>query len=191
MSVSSTGSSPHFIRLVYALALSIGVSFGAILFGTSVLITSHAAGAEFSLALLSSAFSGSVLTGACLAVPVGRHADKNGIRGITALGGALVACGFLGFSLSTAPWQLLASWWLLIGPGSTMVLFEPGFIGLQQWFNRETRNRAAGTLTLITGLAGPIFIPTTTFLVNEDGWRAVASFNVVYGSPVRASFITE
>ncbi|GAA1825901.1 hypothetical protein [Nesterenkonia flava] len=92
--------SDHFRRLVYSLALSIGVSFGAILFGTSVLITSNAAGAEFSVSLLSSAFSGSILTGALLAVPVGRHADRHGVRGLTAWGGACVALGFLSLSLA-------------------------------------------------------------------------------------------
>lgn len=174
MSRVSTGSASHFGRLVYSLAISIGVSFGAILFGTSVLITSTAAGADYSLSLLSTGFSGSVLTGAAIAVPVGRYADRHGIRALTALGGALVMLGFLGFGLSAAPWQVLGSWWLLIGPGSAMVLFEPGFIALQQWFTRERRNRAAGTLTLITGLAGPVFIPTTTFLVNGFGWRVTA-----------------
>lgn len=166
---------PHFRRLIYSLAISVGVSFGAILFGTSVLITSTAAGAEFSIALLSTAFSGSVLTGAFLAVPIGRYGDCHGIRGITALGGALVALGFISFALSQEPWQVIASWWTLIGPGSAMVLFEPAFIAIQQWFDRATRNKAAGTLTLITGLAGPIFIPTTTYLTGALGWRITAA----------------
>ncbi|GAA4841675.1 MFS transporter [Garicola koreensis] len=175
MSRSSSDSASYFGRLVYSLAVSIGVSFGAILFGTSVLITSTAAGAVYSLSLLSAAFSGSVLTGAALAIPVGRYADRHGIRGLTALGGVLVMLGFCGFGLSTTPWQLLGSWWLLVGPGSAMVLFDPGFIALQQWFTRQARNRAAGTLTLITGLAGPIFIPSTTFLVEGYGWRVTAA----------------
>ncbi|GAB3842094.1 MFS transporter [Nesterenkonia populi] len=173
----SFGSSaaPHFRRLVCALAVSVGVSFGAILYGTSVLITSSAAGAEFSVSLLSAAFSGSVLTGACVAVPVGRYADRHGIRRIVAFGGLLVFLGFLGFAAGTSEWQVLAAWWLLIGPGSAMVLFEPPFVALQQWFGREQRNRAAGTLTLITGLAGPIFIPSTTFMVERLGWRPTAA----------------
>ncbi|MGJ9426683.1 MFS transporter [Nesterenkonia halotolerans] len=164
----------HFRQLIYSLAISVGVSFGVILFGTSVLITSTAAGAQFSLAVLSAAFSGSVITGAVLAVPIGRYCDRHGIRGITALGGVLVALGFLGFALSQESWQILAWWWMLIGPGSAMVLFEPAFIAIQQWFDRATRNRAAGALTLITGLAGPIFVPTTTYLVDVLGWRPTA-----------------
>lgn len=165
----------HFPRLVCALALSVGAGFGAILYGTSVLITSAAAGAEFSVALLSSAFSGSVLTGAAFAVGIGRHADKHGVRGLIGLGGALVMLGFLGFSVSTEQWQVLAVWWVLIGPGSAMVLFEPAFVAIQQWFSRRLRHRAAGTLTLITGLAGPIFIPSTTYLVETFGWRTAAA----------------
>src|SRR5699024_6401614 len=55
-----------------------------------------------------------------------------------------------------------------------MVLFEPAFVALQQWFDAGLRNRAAGVLTVITGLAGPIFIPATTFAVEQVGWRVTA-----------------
>lgn len=166
--------SQHFRRLVYSLGLSIGVSFGAILFGTSVMITSTAAGAEYSITLLSMAFSGSVLVGAAFAVQIGRHCDSHGVRGVIGLGGVLVCTGFLVFALSTAPWQLLVGWWVFIGPGSAMVLFDPAFIAIQQWFSREQRNRAAGVLTLITGLAGPIFIPAVTYANTSLGWRWTA-----------------
>lgn len=165
----------HFRRLTWSLAISVGVSFGAILYGTSILITSSAAGAEFSIALLSTAFSGSVLTGAGIAIPTGRYVDRHGARAVTALGGLLVMVGFFAFSLSVDEWQVIASWWLLIGPGSAMVLFEPAFVMIQQWFSRSLRNRAAGTLTVITGLAGPIFIPATTYLVGQMGWRMTAA----------------
>ncbi|MFW6090711.1 MAG: MFS transporter [Actinomycetota bacterium] len=172
-----------FRRLVYPLAASVGVSFGAILYGTSVLITSQAAGAEFSIGLLSSGFSGSVLTGAAVAVPVGRRADRHGIRAIVGVGGLLVGLGFAAFAASTASWQVLAAWWLLIGPGSAMVLFDPAFVAIQQWFDPRDRNRAAGTLTVITGLAGPVFVPGTTAAVAAIGWRPTA---VLLGGVVSA-----
>lgn len=164
-----------FRRLVYPLAASVGVGFGAILYGTSVLITSEAAGAEFSIGLLSTGFSGSVLTGAAVAVPVGRRADRHGIRAIVGVGGLLVALGFAAFAVSTASWQVIAAWWLLIGPGSAMVLFDPAFVAIQQWFDPRDRNRAAGTLTVITGLAGPVFVPGTTAAVAAMGWRPTAA----------------
>ena len=100
----------HYRRLVYALAVSVGVSFGSILYGTSVLITAEAAGADFSITHLSMAFSGSVLSGAALAVPVGKYADRRGVRGLIACGGALVMVGFLAFSLSTEEWHVLLAW---------------------------------------------------------------------------------
>ena len=165
----------HYRRLVFALAVSVGVSFGSILYGTSVLITADAAGADFSISHLSMAFSGSVLSGAALAVPVGKYADRRGVRGLIASGGGLVMVGFLVFSLSTEEWHVLLAWWLFIGPGSAMVLFEPAFVSIQQWFPRPMRNRAAGTLTLITGLAGPVFIPSTLYLVEGLGWRPTAA----------------
>lgn len=173
----------HFHRIVFALALSIGISFGAILYGTSVMLTSHAAGSAYSLPLLSTAFSGSVVTGGLMAVPVGRSADRRGVRGIIGAGGVLVFAGFLVFAGSAQPWQVVAAWWLLIGPGSAMVLFDPAFIALQQWFGREDRNRAAGTLTVITGLAGPIFVPAVTSIVDLGGWRVAA---VLLGTTVCA-----
>lgn len=165
----------RFRRLVYPLAATVGVGFGAILYGFSVLLTSGGAGGRFSGALLSGAFSGSVLTGAAVAIPIGRYADRHGIRGILGLGGALVGGGFVLFSLAQQPWQLLAAWWLLIGPGSAMVLFDPAFVALEQWFEPAVRNRAAGTLTLVTGLAGPVFVPATTVAVQSVGWRPAAA----------------
>lgn len=172
---SASAGRRRFRRLVYPLATTVGVGFGAILYGFSVLITNEGAGSEFSTALLSTAFSGSVLGGAAVAVPIGRRADRHGVRAIVAAGGALVGLGFLGFAFSTAPWHVLTAWWLLIGPGSAMVLFDPAFVAIQQWFDRHDRNRAAGTLTVITGLAGPIFVPATTFAVEAFGWRIAAA----------------
>ncbi|WP_150461469.1 MFS transporter [Nesterenkonia ebinurensis] len=181
-------SPKHFRRLVYWLAISIGVNFGAIMYGTSVLITSHAAGSEYSVTLLSLAYSGSVLTGAVVAVSVGRHADRHGIRFLTATGGILVGVGFITFSFSTREWHILAAWWVLIGPGSSMVLFEPAFVAIQQWFPRTLRNRAAALLTVVVGLTGPAFIPATAWMVDQFNWRWTA---VILGmSAVSVALIT-
>lgn len=162
-------------RLVWSLAASIAFAFGAVLYGFSVLITPEAAGGEFSSGVLSSAFGGSVLVGGAVAIPVGRHADRRGVRGIVALGSGLVGLGFAVTALATEPWHVLVAWWALVGPGSAMALFDPAFVALEQWFDREDRNRAAGTLTLLTGLAGPVSIPATYALVGALGWRPAAA----------------
>lgn len=162
-------------RLVWPLATSIAVTFGAALYGFSVLITPGAAGADFSSGVLSAGFGGAVLVSGVVAVPVGRRADRHGIRGIVAVGATLVGAGFCAMALATAPWHVLAAWWGLIGPGTAMTLFDPAFVALEQWFDRAERNRAAGTLTLLTGLAGPVFVPGTYALVAATGWRATAA----------------
>lgn len=175
MSLEPPTSRRRFRRLVHPLAVTVGVGFGAILYGFSVLMTDQAAGSVFSSGVLSGAFAGSVLTGAAVAVPIGRRTDRHGVRGVLALGGTLVAAGFATFAVSVAPWQVLTSWWLLIGPGSAMVLFDPAFVAIQQWFGRRDRNRAAATLTVITGLAGPVFVPATSVAVATAGWRPTAA----------------
>jgi MFS family permease len=185
---ASVSETQGYRRLVYPLALTVGVGFGAVLYGFSVLLTSSAAGGRFSNAVLSAAFSGSVLAGAAVAIPIGRHADVHGIRRILGLGGALVGSGFVAFSLAAEPWQVLAAWWLLIGPGSAMVLFDPAFVALEQWFDLPTRNRAVGTLTLVTGLAGPVFVPATTVAVQHIGWRPTAA--VLGGLVAVAAWLT-
>lgn len=170
-----TDPAPSFRGLVYPLALTVGVGFGAVLYGFSVLITTSGAGGEFSSSALSTAFGGSVLAGAVVVVPIGRVAGRRGIREILALGGTLMGAGFVAFGLAQTPLQVIAVWWLLIGPGSAMVLFDPAFIALEQWFERADRNRAAGTLTLLTGLAGPVFVPSATAGVQVLGWRPTAA----------------
>lgn len=163
------------LRLVVPLAAAVGVAFGAVLYGFSVLLTAGAAGGAFSTSVLSSAFGGSVLISGVAAIPVGRWVDRRGVRPVLRTGGALIGVGFVGFAVAVEPWQVLAVWWLLIGPGCAMALFDPAFVALQRWFGPMARNRAAGTLTLGTGLAGPIFVPATTAAVGLAGWRATAA----------------
>jgi MFS family permease len=165
------GSRAMHIRLVWPLAASVCVAFGVLLYGFSVLITSSGAGGEFTPAELSLAYAGSIFIGGAASVPVGIWSDARGIRGVIAMGGLLVLLGLIGFAFSVDPWQMILSWWVLIGPGTAMVLFDPAFIGLQQWFSGAARNRAIGALALIAGLAGPIFTPLTYVLMESIGWR--------------------
>lgn len=162
-------------RYVWSLAITICTAFGAVFYGFSVLLTERAAAADFSATVLSAGYAGGILVSGAVSVPVGRWADRHGIRGIIATGGLLVGTGMLVFAAASRPWQVLAAWLVLIGPGTAMVLFEPAFIAFQQWFDVRDRNAAAGTLTLLTGLAGPIFIPSTYRLVDAAGWRPTAA----------------
>src|SRR4051812_20832650 len=110
---SATRPGPAHATLILALCLIVTVAYGALYYGFAVLITDDAAGGEFSRALLSTAYGGAVLTSGVAALPVGRLADRIGVRPIMTLGALLAAVGMLAFSLAAQAWQVLAVWWLL------------------------------------------------------------------------------
>src|SRR4051794_3059385 len=72
--------------LIAALCFVVSVAYGALFYGFSVLVTEPAAGGEFSRGLLSAAYGGAVLTGGLAAIPVGRLADRYGVRVLIAVG---------------------------------------------------------------------------------------------------------
>ena len=147
------------------------VAYGALYYGFAVLITTPAAGGDFSRGLLSAAYGGSVLSGGLAAVPAGRAADRFGVRWLMAGGALLGAAGLLAFAAARAGWQVLAVWWLVLGPATALTLYEPAYVAIEQAFGAPARARAIGVLALTAGLSGPIFTLTTGALVDVLGWR--------------------
>ncbi len=147
------------------------IGFGVILYGFSVYATDAAAGADFSKTSLSLAYGGSVFAGGLLALPVGRFADKHGVRIIVGTGSALGFLGLVVFSMATEPWHVITAWWLFLGPAQAMIYYEPAYIAINQWSLPEDRARTLATITLIGGLAGIVFIPLTARLVSLLDWR--------------------
>lgn len=68
-----------------------------------------------------------------------------------------------------------------------MMFYEPAYIAIDQWFGDRYRARAIATLTLLGGLAGPIFIPFTSWLVSSLEWRTAS---IVLGGIVGAVGLT-
>lgn len=147
------------------------VGFGVILYGFSIYATDQAAGADFSKTALSLAYGGSVFVGGLLALPVGRYADRHGVRAIVGAGAVLGSLGLAVFSVATQSWQVIAAWWLLIGPAQAMIYYEPAYVAIAQWSQIRDRARTLSTITLIGGLAGIVFIPLAARLVALLGWR--------------------
>jgi MFS family permease len=173
MSSGRGDSGPTWIPLL-ALSTTVAVSFGVLLYSVSVLITEQAAGSVFSATVLSAGYGGALLVGGLLAPSVGRRADRLGVRLIFVTGTVLGAGGVSVLSVANAPWQVLAAFWLLIGPAGSMTFYEPAFVAVEQWFGSVRRARSLATLTVIGGLAGPIFLPLTSALVDALGWRPAA-----------------
>ena len=157
---------------IVPLSATVMVGFGVILYGFSIYVTDQAAGAVFSKTVLSLAYGGSVFVGGLLALPVGRYADKHGVRAIVGVGAVLGSVGLFVFSISHQAWQVVAAWWLLIGPAQAMIYYEPAYVAINQWSLARDRARVLATVTLIGGLAGIVFIPLTERLVSFLGWRS-------------------
>ena len=157
--------------LIAALCFVVSLSYGALYYGFAVLITEPAAGGEFSRGVLSAAYGGSVLTSGLAAIPVGRASDRFGVRWLIAGGAVLGAAGLLAFSAAEQSWQVLAIWWLVLGPVAACTFYEPAYVAIQQAFGEQDRARAIGVLTLAAGFSGPIFTPLTGALVEAFEWR--------------------
>jgi MFS family permease len=157
-----------------ALSVLVMVAFGTLFYAYSIFITQEAAGAEYSISLLSVAWTGAVLVGGGFAFVVGRTADRRGVRGIMGIGTLVGAAGLVLLAASQTGWQLVLVSWLLIGPAGAMTFYEPAFIAVDQWFGLAGSTRSLAMLTVIGGLAGPIFIPLTGFLTVNVGWRWAA-----------------
>ncbi|HDH27133.1 MAG TPA: MFS transporter [Actinobacteria bacterium] len=157
---------------IVPLSATVMVGFGVILYGFSVYVTDHAAGAEFSKTVLSVAYGGSVFVGGLLALPVGRYADRHGVRAVVGAGALLGSLGLIVFSISNQAWQVVAAWWVLIGPAQAMIYYEPAYVAINQLSPVRDRARVLATVTLIGGLAGIVFIPLAQRLVTLLGWRS-------------------
>ena len=162
-------------KTVAALSTLVFVSFGVQLYAMSVLLSEKAAGGVFSISLLSAAFGGSVVIAGLLAPAVGRWADHHSVRGLMALGGLLGFAAMVIFAVSSSEIVVLAAFWLLLGPAQAMTLYEPAFVAVGLWVGSPFRNRAIALLTVIGGLAGPVFIPLTGLSVEAFGWRETAA----------------
>lgn len=156
------------------LSITVMCAFGTLFYGFSVYLTDEAAGSEFSTTVLSLAYSGAILVSGLLAMPVGRFADRHGVRHIVGWGSVLGFLGLAAFGLAREPWQVVGAWWLLVGPAGAMTFYEPAMIAVDQWCTPQQRPRALGLLTVIGGLAGVVFIPGGERLVAAVGWRPAA-----------------
>lgn len=158
-------------RVVLGVASVVTVSFGSILYGFSVYATDLAAGAEFSTTALSIGYGGSAIVGGLVAIPLGRWMDRTGVRTVLVLGGVLGGLGMLAFSMADQPYEVVLAWWLLIGPATAMLYYEPAFVVINHLVEPEARAKALGLLTVVGGLAGAVFIPLAERLNDAFGWR--------------------
>jgi MFS family permease len=174
---------------IVALSTAVAIAFGAVFYSLSVLVTDEAAGAEFSATALSLAYSGFVVTSGGLAWLVGRIADRRGVRPLVVVGSAIGGLGMLALGRIDAPWHAVVIATLLLGPAGALTFYEVAFVAVDRWYGPEHRARALASLTVIGGLAGPVFLPLTGALVGTVGWRTatVVLGAILFGAALLAS----
>src|SRR5712692_10054753 len=90
------------------------------------------------------------------------------------LGSALAGIALIGLAWVHTLWQFYALWSGVLGLATALILYPVSFTVVTNWFERR-RGKALAVLTLLGGLASPIFVPFAGWLVLHLGWRGPSS----------------
>ena len=165
--------------LVWVLGATTIISYGTTQYFFAVLVVPMERELGWSRALLSGAFSISLLTTGLLGLPVGRLVDRHGSRALMSFGSLLGGAGLIATSQVRQPWQFYLLWSGVIALSMALTLYPITFTVITNWFWRR-RGSALAILTLLGGLASPIFIPLAGVLVDHIGWRGtLVAFGLV------------
>jgi MFS family permease len=158
----------------WTLLVSLGVisiiAYGTLQYFFGVLVVPVERELGWSRAQLSLGYSIALLVSGLLGYPIGRWVDRRGARGILTSGAALAGLSLIGLSRVTEPWQWHLLWGGGLGMAGAMTQYPVSFTVVANWFHRR-RGAALALLTVLGGLASPIFIPLAGWLVPRVGWR--------------------
>ncbi len=163
--------------LVWVLGTTTIISYGTTQYFFGVLVVPIQRELGWSRALISGAFSLSILTTGLVGLPIGRLVDRHGARVLMSVGSLLGGAGLVATSRVDRPWQLYLLWSGVVAIAMALTLYPVTFTVITNWFWRR-RGSAMALLTLLGGLASPIFIPLAGVLVERIGWRQTL---VVFG----------
>lgn len=156
--------------LVWALGLTTIVSYGTTQYYFSVLLLPVQHDLHSTRAVISGAFSLGLLVYGGLGIGIGRIVDRRGARALMAAGSALGGGSLVLLSQVQQAWQFYALWAGGVALGNALTFYPVTFTVITNWFIRR-RGSALAALTLLGGLAGPLFLPLAGFLVPRYGWR--------------------
>ena len=158
--------------LVWTLALLNTVAYGALYYAQPLLAMMVERMYGWTRLQTSLAFTLALLASAVAAPAVGRRLDARGGRHLLPLG-ALLGAGALLTLAWTSSVLVYTLAWLLAGLAMALTFYEATFPVLGQQLTGPARSAATLTVTLLAGLASPIFVPLTTALLG-GGLRVTA-----------------
>jgi MFS family permease len=117
-------------------------------------------------------FSVSMLVFAVGSTPAGVLLDRFGPRILFSMGAMLVGVGLLLSSQVTSLEQLTISYGLVAGAGLAVIGLGPVAANVAAWVPKAQRGRAIGVAFAGTGLGALLFLPLSTWLIDQFGWRS-------------------
>ncbi len=87
-----------------------------------------------------------------------------------ACGSVLAGLSLIGLSRVHQLWEWTVLWGGGLGIARAMTLYPVAFTVVANWFYRQ-RGQAMALLTVLGGLASPIYVPLAGWLVPRVGWR--------------------
>jgi MFS family permease len=164
--------------VVATLCVTETVSWGIVYYGFPVFLQAMERDLGASRVAITGALSLALAISALAALPVGRWIDRRGARGLMTAGSCLAFVLLIAWSRVHSLGALYAVWGAM-GVAMAMILYQPAFAAVVQWFPRN-RERALLTVTLAAGFASTIFMPVAAWLLTWIGWRAAVSALAVF-----------
>lgn len=167
--------------ITWTLAITETLSWGILYYAFSAFMVPMQDDLGWSSGQLTGAYSIAMLVSGLAAPFVGRWLDAHGPRAIMTIGSIAGTALMLSWSrIETLPGFYLL--WIGLGLASAMVLYEPAFATIAQWFGQAERSRAMLIVTVAAGFASTIFLPLSGWLIERQGWRpALVSLAVIVG----------
>ena len=167
-------SGPRLGAAVLGLAVDQLVAWGVLYYAYTILSQPIARDLGVSRLVVAAAFSGCLLVAGWVGRRLGPILDARGTRDALRLGAMLAPVAFAAVSLAPSAASLVLAF-ALVGVAQALALYEPAFRTIVDWCPDErSRARAMLLLTSIGGLASTLFLPATSWLVVNHGWRASA-----------------
>ena len=178
--------------LVVVLGLTTTISYGTTAYLFGVLVVPMGDELGWNRGTLSGAYAvGQILAGLA-GFPIGRLVDRYGPRLLMALGSALGGLALIGLAAVHELWQFYALWGGVLGLSMALTYYPVTFTVIANWFSRK-RGSAMAWLTLLGGLASPIFVPLSGVLVDQLGWRGavvvLGAAQLTLALPMHALFL--
>ena len=156
--------------LAVALGITTIVSYGTTQYFFGVLLVPMQHDLHWSRAELSGALAAGLVIAGLLGVPIGGLVDRRGARLLMSAGSVLGGASLLLLSGVRELWQFYVLWAGGLGLAMALTFYPVSFTVVTNWFHRR-RGTALAVLTLVGGLASPIYVPLAGVLVAHAGWR--------------------